>query len=135
MLSALLFMSSIASTMGYFGPVCNYNLFGQYFCYPSPPPQQYFDFARNVQQDHYGLLNTNLQFNQNFQNDILKHQTDYANQFPWLANNPFVQHQQQLQKEWVDYYQGFHQGQLDRAFENQQNRLNHDEAVSESLSG
>lgn len=135
MRSALLFLSSIASTMGYFVPLCNYNLYGQYVCYPPPPPAQYFDFVRDVQQHQYNGMNANLQFYQNWQSDVLQHQTDYANRFPWLTNNPFVQHQQTLQKEWLEYYQGFQQGQLDRAHENEQNRLNHNEAVSESLSG
>ena len=137
MRSSLLFLGSIASSLGYIVPLCHYNVFGQYLCYP--PPQSYFDSIRAIDQSYQGVVNTNVEQAQQWQQTVLQHQFDYVNQFPWLANNPFIEHQQTLQKEWFDYYQEFQRGVINRQFENHENFLKQQEAVSnqqrESLSG
>lgn len=136
MRSSLLFLSSIASSMGYFVPLCHYDYFGQYVC---PPPQSYYDSVRIFNQNYQNAINTNVEQVQQWQQNVLQNQIDYTNQFPWLASNPFIERQQTLQKEWLDYYQGFQRGVLNRPFENHENFLKHQEAVSErqreSLSG
>lgn len=139
MRSSLLLLSSIVSSMGYFIPLCHYDYLGQYVCFPQPPPQSYYNTIRSFDQTYQGAVNSNVEQVQQWQQNVLKHQVDYTNHFPWLASNPFIEHQQTLQKEWLDYYQGFQRGVIDREFENHENRLNHQEAISnqqrESLSG
>jgi len=136
MRSSLLFLSSIASTLGYFVPLCHYNFFGQYVCFP---PQEYFDSIHAYDQIYQTVVNKNVQNLHQWQQNVLQQQIDTTNQFPWLANNPFIQHQQTLQKEWLDYYQGFQQGVIERNFQNHENRLKYQEDVSkqqhETLSG
>ena len=136
MRSSLLFLSSIASSMGYFVPLCHFDYFGQYVCFP---PQSYFDSVRAFNQNYENVVNADVNHIQQWQQNGLQHQIDYTNHFPWLASNPFIEHQQTLQKEWLDYYQGFQRGVFEREFENRENRLKHQEAVSnqqrETLSG
>lgn len=125
-------LTLVSSVRAFVLPFCNFDHYGRYICHPLLPQPTYYDRLKQNNLEFQSYVTRDVNNYYDWAQNILKNQIDYQNQFPWLANDPYIQHNQLQRKNILDYNQEFMSGAIEHNFKAQNSFINHDAEISKN---